>query len=524
MKNKKTKIKILILLCVVFFVSLFVVFGVAKINGLFVRTAVTQSNIAKFKDKLPDWASNSINRLSTAGIINGYSNGNFGSGDNLTRGQVVTLLYRTLKYKNIIQDPGTSGCPTYSDVKTSDYYSSSLCFLALNNADIFGVDGTFSPNVFVKRGEVAKLIDSVVGNTFLKSMGKDREASTSFQDVSQDNAYFNNVGLMKQTGIMLGKQGGSFDPNGLLNRAEMAVILDRTLNLLETLKIKELTKKIGEEEYLEGCADLIDKQTNFCSQYQNWLLDIQVYKKDMKSKKKAVELNSFIIGPGNKCNSDKAGEVFPAMFKSAYLDNQEFGGTKDLRVVCKVTCTGWNNCPVEQEMSVTCTGGAMSPSDCLSSCDGTCEDSQNQAGCSICVSNDTEDNSGDSAGDSGDGAENSGDTSGNQNQPTWYQETIEQKNTICTGEAIKSSDCLKYCDGTCQAAYGQSGCSVCVQYGADPQTYSDPGVKCGAKPVYDCTQCNGLPSYPTFEYEDCLTACNNSYQNAAIQYNACLGY
>lgn len=452
MKTKiKIKTKILVAVVVGLSVGLLIFAGLSKVD-FFAKASVTQSTTIKFKDSLPTWASDSIYRLNSAGIITGYANGKFGAADNLTRGQVVTLLYRTLKYKNIIQEPDTTKCTSYNDVKSTDYYYLPVCLVTINTgSDVFGNDsGTFDPNTLVTRAEVAKLVDSMLGDTFLKSMDTDRETSVSFQDVQKDNSYFNSAALMHTTGLMLGKQDGAFDPNGLLNRAEMSVIMDRTLNLLESLQVKELVKQIGDDVYMAECASLITQQTTSCSRYTNWFLDIQVFEKNTKTHKSDVEFSYVKSGPGNECDSSKAGEVFPAEFKSAYLNKEEFGAGDDVKILCRVSCTGWDECPTDQERTTTCTGGAMKTSDCLSSCDGTCQDSEDQENCSICVP----------------------------------------------------------CDDTTDTG---------TDSGTNNQTSS-----CGEQPVYNCSQCNGLPSYPTFAYEDCLTSCNNAFQNASIQYNQCL--
>lgn len=454
MKTKKMAVIAVSLLAaagLVVSVSLF------KAGDLPIQTSVTQStnsSASTFTDSknIPAWALDSANKLNNTGIMKGYSDGRFGAMDHLTRGQVVSLLYRTLKYKSIVQEPDSAKCSFYNDVKSTDYYYIPACSVALNSGStVLNSDPEiFAPDTPATRADVAKLLDSMLGNTFLQAMGKTRETDVAFQDVQKDNAYFNNVELMYLTGLMFGKSDKSFDLNGLLTRAEISVIMDRTLNLLESLKIKELTKELGKEEYLAECADLINEQTTACSEYDNWLLSIQVSKQNTKTHKKNIEVDEFRYGPGNACDSSKAGEIFPANFRSATLSTQESGGGEEIQVICRVSCTGWNTCPANTKKTHTCTGDAMKTSDCLQSCDGTCEESEDQIGCSVCVPCEPDEND--------------------------YTEPVDQ-----------------------------------------------PTSNCGEQPYYDgCPQCNGLPSYPTFQYENCLTACENAYQDAMAAYNACL--
>lgn len=483
-----------------FVIGLFISACLFSAGDSFMQASVMNT----FTDEIPAWASDSIYRLNAAGVIKGYDDGRFGASDSLTRGQVVTLLYRTLKYKNIINEPDPEACSYYSDVKDTDYYYVPVCLVTLNSESaVFDDDPeVFAPDALVTRAEVARLTDLILGDTFLGSLGGAREEGVVFGDVPKSNKYFDNIALVYTTGLMSGKSEGHFDPKGLLNRAEMSVIMDRTLNLLESLNIKELAKDVGKTADMEKCASLITRQMDACSGHENWSLSIQVLKQNMITGKSEVEINEVRYGPGNKCSSKEAGGKYPADVQSESWSNMESGGGEETQSVCQVSCIGWDACSTEEEMVNKCTGDSMKPSDCLSTCDGTCEASPDQANCSVCVPHDdSEDNSG------------------------WHGGS-DQTNVVCTGEAIETSDCLSYCDGTCEAAPGQDGCSVCVPCDSeeydDGSNYVNPSNNCGEEPWYDCSQCNGLPSYPTFAYENCLTSCQNAYYDASAAYNACI--
>jgi len=443
------KTKILVAVAAVLSATLFISLSLIGAENFLIKASVTQSNnvsASKFTDEIPSWASDSITRLSDAGVIQGYSDGRFGSSDNLTRGQVVTLLYRTLKYKNIINEPDSEACSYYSDVKNTDYYYVPVCLVTLNSESaVFDDDSeSFNPDALVTRAEVARLTDLILGSTFIEALNKARETAVVFRDVSKDNKYFENIALVYTTGLMSGTSEGHFSPDGLLNRAEMSVIMDRTLNLLESLNIKELAMSLSKEEYMTKCSDLITSQTNKCSGYENWAISIQVSKQDMKANKSVVEVNEFRLGSGNRCSSSEAGGKFPADIQSEFLSDMKYGGGEDVQVLCSVSCTGWSACSAGEELANKCTGDSMNNIDYLDTCDGTCEPSPDQA-----------------------------------------------------------------------------NCSVCVAYGTDSSDYGDIS-SCGSAPVYNCSQCNGLPSYPTFEYEDCLTSCQNDFYNDSVEYNNCL--
>lgn len=55
-------------------------------------------------------------------------------------------------------------------------------------------------------------------------------SATSFPDVDETAAYAEAVEFVNERGIMEGKNGGNFDPEGIVTRAEMAAIICRILH------------------------------------------------------------------------------------------------------------------------------------------------------------------------------------------------------------------------------------------------------------------------------------------------------
>lgn len=58
---------------------------------------------------------------------------------------------------------------------------------------------------------------------------------------------------------------------------------------------------------------------------------------------------------------------------------------------------------------------------------------------------------------------------------------------------------------------------------SSPPPPPSPSIEQCIFPFYpDCRgKCAGLPSYPTYEFEDCLTRCDQTYQAALEEYNRC---
>lgn len=191
---------------------------------------VTETLKNPFKDTLPDWAMPSIIHLYHAGIIKGYDDGRYGPADPVTRGQVITLLYRMLRSADLIA-VGKTGCNAYSDVRPSDYMEEAVCAFSAKG---WGFDASkLLPNDAASRGVVAKLV-GMVGEPLLKEAGLDAESladgSQMFDDVPRGSPFFADVAIANALGVMTGYPTGDFGVNDSINRASMAVILDRLLD------------------------------------------------------------------------------------------------------------------------------------------------------------------------------------------------------------------------------------------------------------------------------------------------------
>lgn len=85
-------------------------------------------------------------------IMNGTSNTLFSPNAELTRGMVVTILYR------MEGEPATKNSGTFSDVKTGRYYSEAVEWAAENSIVNGFTDGSFKPERAVTREQLASIL------------------------------------------------------------------------------------------------------------------------------------------------------------------------------------------------------------------------------------------------------------------------------------------------------------------------------------------------------------------------------
>lgn len=204
-----------------------------------------------FSDEIPDWADKSIIRLKDMGIMKGYDDGQFGAGDSLTQGQVVTLVDRLLDYKAIDYNKSEENCDIYPDISSDHYAYKSIChfyyagWLDEEAGDKWGVDDPAT------RAVTSQLMYNVVGETVESKMDIDMDLYASaidFSDVTITNSNSTAIAAMDTFGIMNGYDDGTFGPNNTLNRAEAAVVIDRMRHLLENLDVSTLEPTALEDE------------------------------------------------------------------------------------------------------------------------------------------------------------------------------------------------------------------------------------------------------------------------------------
>ena len=184
-------------------------------------------SVLEFPDCNPnEWYASAVTYVSDKGLITGYNDGTFGPYDNITRGQLVTILWR-MEGKPISSSTG------FSDVNSSDFYYSAALW-AQKNGVIKGYgDGTFGGERLITRQEAAVMLANYAGfkgydtasdKTALKNISGWREA---------DSWALDSLGWCVDQGLMSGKDtpsGAYLDPMGSTWRAAMAkmiMVLDR---------------------------------------------------------------------------------------------------------------------------------------------------------------------------------------------------------------------------------------------------------------------------------------------------------
>ena len=91
--------------------------------------------------------------------------------------------------------------------------------------------GNLNPDKSITRAEFAKII--VKGMGLELPVTVEEGAVRSFKDVTSNDWYFNDVSIATYYGLVKGYENGNFNPNELVKREEMAVMLYRAVQFLQ---------------------------------------------------------------------------------------------------------------------------------------------------------------------------------------------------------------------------------------------------------------------------------------------------
>lgn len=190
-----------------------------KIAVLIAAVMTAQMSVPAFALEYSDvprdhWAYSEIQRSGEIGFMSGMGDGTFGLGQNVTRAQFVSMLVRMFGWS---ASEGTG----FSDVALGDWYYSEV----LTASDMGVLDTTeayFRPNDNITREEMAVMIIKALGyGEFAEEIAND---GVPFSDVTENKGY---ISLAYEFGIISGRGGSIFDPNGTALREDAAAMMVR---------------------------------------------------------------------------------------------------------------------------------------------------------------------------------------------------------------------------------------------------------------------------------------------------------
>jgi len=170
-----------------------------------------------------DWYYDAVKYAVGNHLFNGISEKEFAPNAKMTRGMLVTVLYRLSESKFTEKS-------TFNDVPQNSYYSSAIAW-ANDLGIVNGVgNNNFAPDKAISREDVATIINRYITKNKIR-IKVQNNVNKEYLDKEQISSYaFESVEQLKKYGLMTGKSGNYFEPKGLTTRAEVATILMRIAN------------------------------------------------------------------------------------------------------------------------------------------------------------------------------------------------------------------------------------------------------------------------------------------------------
>ncbi len=171
-----------------------------------------------FGDTENHWAKESIDYVVKLGIMNGMKETEFAPDEKLTRGMLVTMLYRLSGDKN-------SGTCEFNDVSPDAWYKDAAVWASENGiTDGYG-DGKFAPDDYVTREQLAVFLKRYADS---KRLNFDKTDTKEFEDAGVISSWAEEAILWAQaSGVLSGRENNTFDPSNSATRAEIATVFMR---------------------------------------------------------------------------------------------------------------------------------------------------------------------------------------------------------------------------------------------------------------------------------------------------------
>ncbi len=178
-----------------------------------------------FMDIAGHWAKEDIEFVASRGLFSGTSETKFSPDTAMTRGMFVTALGRLAN-----ADVSGYAKSSFSDVKDDAYYMGYIEWASKNNI-VNGVgNGKFAPDQSITREQMAVIMSNyakTIGYTLPKV-----HIENIFADNSKISTYAKEaVKQMQMVGVISGKNGNLYDPQGTATRAEVSAVLRRFMEL-----------------------------------------------------------------------------------------------------------------------------------------------------------------------------------------------------------------------------------------------------------------------------------------------------
>ncbi len=180
-----------------------------------------------------DWYYQFVDYVTSKGYFNGVADKTFAPADNMTRAMFVTVLFRFHGAK------GDSSQSAFVDVAPGEWYTAAINWAAANKI-VDGVgNGKFAPNDPITRAQMCTMIERYL-DLYRKAWKVTLPETGSVSVMVDESAIpawaLAAVKQCQRHGLVNGFEDGTFRPNDLSTRAQVAAVIYRMSYLVQSAK------------------------------------------------------------------------------------------------------------------------------------------------------------------------------------------------------------------------------------------------------------------------------------------------
>ena len=170
------------------------------------------------------WYHDGIHFALEEGLMNGTGGNTFSPNAAITRGMVVTILYR------VEGSPAASLQKSFSDVSYDAWYGAAVSWAAANGIVTGDDDGTFRPNAAITREQMAAILGRYAAYKGDYTVDYYTEnALSAYPDAGSVSGYAVKYMNWAVSEGLINGMDGKLNPTGTATRAQAAAILYRYL-------------------------------------------------------------------------------------------------------------------------------------------------------------------------------------------------------------------------------------------------------------------------------------------------------
>lgn len=230
------------------------------------------------------WASSTIQAVSDKGLINGYEDGTFRAKNNVTYSEAMVMVYNLMSKTGNLKASATNTLPIYQSVlntykiptwsQSTVAYGLSAQILMAADLPKFTTNGVSNP---ATRQDVAVMFGRALSEKYDIYAGTGVNYNDVWRISDEAMPY---VDLLTRLGIVTGDDNGNFNPTANITRAEMAVMMNKTYDLLsnELANTGEITEIVNHDgDYYDVDVKMDNGERNRLTLSDD---NISVYNKD----------------------------------------------------------------------------------------------------------------------------------------------------------------------------------------------------------------------------------------------------